>query len=99
MAEKIKKLEKLFQQQADKKGPCPLPDPQTNGTRSIEHTGLIRLEPQPTGWRYDQEDNEAESKGFEKTMWRKFEKGELVNNDGTPMTKNQLEELLKQLKG
>lgn len=94
----IKRLESLFEEQADRIGPCPLPDPQTKGTRSIEHIGLIRVEPQPKGWRYDQEDNEAEAEGFARTMWRKFEKGELVNDDGTEMTRQQLEEILKKLK-
>lgn len=100
MAETIKtleELEELFQEQADINGPCPLPDPKTDGTRSIEHIVLIHVEPQPPDYNYDKLDNEAESKGFAKSMWRKFGNGELVNDDGTPMTKEQLKKLLRAL--
>lgn len=94
----LKTLERLFNQQADRVGPCPLPDPKTRGKGKIEHIGLIHIEPQPKNYDYDGDSNDAEIQGFEDKMWKKFKKGELTNNDGTPMTSEQLEKLLKELK-
>lgn len=93
----LKELEKLFRIGAGIVKPCPLPDVDPDGYKAIEHVKLVRVEPQPPDYNYDALDNEAEAKGFEKKMWRKFEKGELVNNDGSQMTKKQLEELLNAL--
>lgn len=93
----LKKLEEIFKIGAGTVKPCPLPDVDPDGEKAIEHVNLIRIEPQPPKWKYDEEDNRVESEGFAKSMWRKFSKGELINNDGSQMTKKQLQELLKKL--
>lgn len=77
----MSKLENLFQQSADIKGPCPLPDPRTDGVRAIEHIKLIRVEKQPTEFNYDQADNDAEERAFRKRVLAMLQSGEIKREE------------------
>jgi len=78
-------LESNFRRTA--KGPageCPLPEPgeRLEGHRLredfiVEHAGLMRIEPQPEGYNYDQAQNLAEEERFRRDLRGLVARGEL----------------------
>lgn len=75
------KLETLFQKSADIVGPCPLPDPQTGGMKTIYHPSLVRVEKQPVHYDYDRADNKAEARRFQKRISKMVSTGQITQTE------------------
>jgi len=74
-------LEKSLRESADRIGPCPLPDPNTYGTKTIHQSTLIRIEKQPPKYNYDIADNTAETEEFVQRLQESVLSGEITEEE------------------
>jgi len=74
-------LEKSLRESADIVGPCPLPDPDTHGTKTIHQPTLVRIEKQPPNYYYDIADNTAEKEDFIQRLQESVLSGEITEED------------------
>ena len=74
-------LEKSLRESADRIGPCPLPDPNTYGTKTIHQPTLVRIEKQPSNYNYDIADNTAEKEEFIQRLQESVLSGEITEEE------------------